>query len=308
MQWIEIRVEAGELADEVAALLCTTGAAPASGAEVRGGEVVFWVPAADQGTALAKLRAAVARMRDAGLPLDPAAVHVAPAQPEEEWRDAWKRYFSVARPTARIVIVPSWESHAPAPTDVVLDLDPGRAFGTGAHASTKLCLIELERLHDLECLPARTFLDIGSGSGILAIAAAKLWPDSEGMAIDIDPDAVSATAENLARNGVASRVAAQNGSAADVAGPFDLVTANIQADVLQSIGHDLAARLAPSGALILSGLLTGEGATIQDFFVALGLEAARTTVLPGDPDWCAVILRKPPLLHSAHSAHSAHSE
>ena len=127
--------------------------------------------------------------------------------PEAEWRDAWKRYFKISRLTRQIVVVPSWESYTPAADDVTIALDPGMAFGTGTHASTQLVLEELQALADGGLYPARV-LDMGCGSGILAIAAAKLWPKTSVIAIDNDPIAITATADNAAGNGVGARITA----------------------------------------------------------------------------------------------------
>lgn len=282
---------AGALVDEIAALLASSDAAPA-GVEVRGEEIVAWAPAEAAEAAAEALRAGAARLRDAGFAVDPAAVRVRPAAPEAEWRDAWKRWFRVARPSRRIVIVPSWETHVAAAGEVVLDLDPGRAFGTGAHASTKLCLVELERLRDDDGLAVTRFLDVGTGSGILAIAAAKLWPAAGGVAIDIDADATAAAAENLERNGVLARVRLGEEDVGEVAGVFELVVANIQAEVLEAMRDRLAARVAPGGALILSGLLAELAPGVAAAYAAVGLRIARTTTLPDDRDWSSVVLRR----------------
>jgi len=287
MEWVELMLPAGALADEVAALLADLGVAP-SGVEVRGEEVVVWVPAAEAEGALAELRQAAARLRDNGLIIDPAAARVRPAAPEDEWRDAWKRYFHVVRVAPRIVIVPSWETYEPAAGDVVLDLDPGRAFGTGAHASTRLCLRELDAL-EAGGLAVERFLDVGTGSGILAIAAAKLWLGARGVALDIDPLAVEAAKENLDRNGIRS-VAASDDSLDAVEGAFDLVVANIQADVLDRMAPALVART--GGALILSGLLTPQAEPTADVFAALGLRRERVSQLESDAEWSAVVLRR----------------
>jgi len=286
MEWVELMLPAGALAEEVAALLADLGVAP-SGVEVRGEDVVVWVPAAEAEGALHELRQAAARLRENGISVDPADARVRPAMPEDEWRDAWKRYFHVVRVAPRIVIVPSWETYEPAAEDVVLDLDPGRAFGTGAHASTRLCLRELDALQQSGGLAVERFLDVGTGSGILAIAAAKLWPGSRGVALDVDPIAVEAAKENLDRNGIRS-VAASDASLDSVEGAFDVVVANIQADVLERMAPALVART--RGALILSGLLTPQAEPIAEVFAALGLRRERVSQLEGDAEWSAVVL------------------
>jgi ribosomal protein L11 methyltransferase len=291
MDWIEVVLPAGALAEEVAALLADEEVA-AAGVEIRGEDIVVWAPAGDAEPALAAMRAAAARIAASGLPIDPAAARVQTAAPEDEWRDAWKRFFRVARLTPRIVIVPSWETHEATPGDVVLDLDPGRAFGTGAHASTRLCLSELDALAESGRRVA-SFLDVGTGSGILAIAAAKLWPGARGVAVDVDPLAVSAARENLERNGVAGRVAAGETPVGDLDAGFDLVVANIQADVLEPLAAPLAARVAAGGVLVLSGLLAPQADRVAAVYARRGLEPVAVRHSPEDRDWAAVVLRRP---------------
>ena len=290
MEWVELVLPAGPLADEVAALLHDDAVA-AAGVEVRGEEIVLWAPAGEADAALAALRKAAARIANAGLPVDASSARVQPAAPEDEWRDAWKRYFHTQRLTTRIVIVPSWDRHDPAPDDVVLDLDPGRAFGTGAHASTRLCLAELDGLAEAGRAVHR-FFDAGTGSGILAIAAAKLWPASRGVAVDIDPIAVGAAQENLERNEVADRVEVSEVPVDRVAGTFELVLANIQADILEPLAEAIVARVAPGGTLILSGLLTAQAEPVAARYAHLGLEPVAIRHLPDDHDWAAAVLRR----------------
>jgi ribosomal protein L11 methyltransferase len=293
MEWVELIVPVGELADEVAALLMSTDDAAARGVEVRGGDVVAWAPAQEAEAAVLGLKAAVARLAAQGFAVSTDLVRVVPAPPESEWQDAYKRFFHVVRVTRRLVIVPSWETFSPSPRDVVLHLDPGRAFGTGAHASTRLCLKELERLCDDEGLVAQTFLDVGTGSGILSVAAAQLWPGAHGVAIDIDPEAASAAEENLERNGVTVRVRAHAQDVASVTGRFDVVLANIQADVLELLRDELVGHLAPKGTVVLSGLLSPQADPIATFYEQAGLSRLRISTLDEDPDWSAVVLRAP---------------
>ena len=117
---------------------------------------------------------------------------------EEDWAEAWKQQYHLLRVGRRIVIVPAWEAYAPAPGEVVIRLEPGMAFGTGLHPTTRLCLEALEA----HLAPGCTVLDVGTGSGVLAIAAAKLGARSV-LALDADPVAVSVARENVALNGVA---------------------------------------------------------------------------------------------------------
>jgi ribosomal protein L11 methyltransferase len=184
----------------------------------------------------------------------------------DEWRDAWKKHFG-ARRIGRFVIVPSWERHAAAEGEIVIDMDPGRAFGTGGHASTRLCLQALGQLAP-DC---RRFLDVGCGSGVLAIAAALLWPAAEGVGVDVDPDAIDVSRENAARNRVEARVRFSTDSLDRVDGKFEVVTANIQPEVLITMAPALAARLARGGRLILSGILVEAAPPVEAAFVAAGL-------------------------------------
>jgi ribosomal protein L11 methyltransferase len=305
--WAEVVIVVGAHdADDVAALVASEVTAAAAGTEQRSCErrsredqddrgerealVVFWVRADDAAAALAEARDAVTRWQAGGLAVDPARVRLAAAMPEAEWRDAWKKFFRVSRLTRQFVVVPSWERFAPAPDDVVIELDPGMAFGTGTHASTRLVLEEIQALADRGIAPAR-ILDVGCGSGILTIAAARRWPAATCVAIDNDPIAVAATEDNASKNRVADRISASSRTV----GPgeaFDLVLANIQAEVLRELREALIAHTAPGGTLILSGLLTPQAQPLGDEFAAAGMRLIHVRASTDDPQWsCAVLVR-----------------
>lgn len=299
-EWVEIQigVTAADAA-EVAGMLADVVGAAAMGTELRPDCIVFWVPAPEAPRTLAETRDAVAILAARGASVDPRQVRMQAAAPEGEWRDAWKRYFHVTHITPRIVIVPSWEAYMPGRDDVVLEIDPGRAFGTGAHVSTRLCLAELDRLADPDPFPAaeppwvmRRFLDCGTGSGILSIAAAKLWPASSGLAVDVDPEAVEVAVENCQRNGVDHRVACAPTPAGMVRGRFDLVLANIERGPLLVLRHALVTRLAAGGVLILSGLLRDEvGEVAEAYRAAAPLQTVRISGSDADREWGALVLR-----------------
>jgi ribosomal protein L11 methyltransferase len=314
--WAEVIIVVGTNApgdvDDVAALVASEVRAAAAGTEQRGYErrsredqddrgerealVVFWVRADEAAAALVEARDAVARWQASGLAVDPARVRVAAAMPEAEWRDAWKRFFRVSRLTRQLVVVPSWERFTPGPDDVVIELDPGMAFGTGTHASTRLVLEEIQALADRGAGPARV-LYVGCGSGILAIAAARHWPAATCVALDSDPIAVAATEDNAAKNRVADRISASSRPLAapgELAAPdvFDLVLANIQAEVLRELCAALVAHTAPGGTLILSGLLTPQARPLADEFAAAGMRLVHVRASTDDPQWsCAVLVR-----------------
>ena len=292
--WTEVVVPVGAAdVDDVAALIACEVAAAAAGTEQRGDEVVFWVAADAAAEALAEVRDAAHRWQAGGLAVDPARIRLAAAMPEAEWRDAWKRYFRVSRLTRQFVVVPSWERFTPGPDDIAIQLDPGMAFGTGTHASTRLVLEEIQALADAGAVAARTrVLDVGCGSGILAIAAVRRWPGATCAAIDVDPIAVTATADNAAVNGVSDRIAASGRALTELGEAFPLVLANIQAHVLRALRDELIACTAPGGTLVLSGLLTPQAQPLADEFVAAGMRCRQVRASSEDREWsCAVLVR-----------------
>jgi len=169
--------------------------------------------------------------------------------PEQDWVRLTQSQFEPIRVSQRLWIVPSWHV-APDPEAIVLVLDPGMAFGTGSHPTTRLCLEWLER----SVRPGVSLLDYGCGSGVLAIAAGRLGA-SEVVGVDIDPQAVTAARDNAAANGVAARF---QESVDPLSGQFDIVVANILANPLQVLAPALCSHLRAGGLLALSGILVGQ--------------------------------------------------
>ncbi|HVZ71485.1 MAG TPA: 50S ribosomal protein L11 methyltransferase [Polyangia bacterium] len=229
-----------------------------------------------------------ARAEDAGLAVAPVEVKRREAH-EDEWRDVWKKYFRATRVGRTFIVRPSWDPGDVADGDRVIDLDPGRAFGTGGHATTRLVITLAE---EVETREVRRFLDLGCGSGILSVAAARLWPRAAGLAVDVDVEATDCTRENFERNGVTT-VETLTGMLSDIpnaARAFDVVLANIQADVLLPLARELVATLAPRATLVLSGLLTVDAGPVLDAYLAAGLtlEARRE-----EDEWTALRLAAP---------------
>ena len=169
---------------------------------------------------------------------------------EEDWAHAWKEYFNVTHITDRIVIKPAWKAHQPKADEVIIELDPGMAFGTGTHPTTFMCLKQIEQF----LKPGCDFLDVGCGSGILSIAAGKLGAGTL-TALDNDANAVDISRENLSANGV-DGVQLFTGTLDQAEEkPYDLIAANIIAQVLTAIMGDIKVRLAPRGMVILSGII-----------------------------------------------------
>ncbi|MBT3191200.1 MAG: 50S ribosomal protein L11 methyltransferase [Verrucomicrobia bacterium] len=196
----------------------------------------------------------------------------------EDWQESWKQYFHVERVSKRIVTKPSWEPYTPESEDCVIEIDPGMSFGTGQHATTKGCLRFLDALATREA--PKSFLDLGCGSGILSIAAARLGYTPI-LAFDYDPEAVRTAGANFAQNGVSERVSVAIGdvSTLEVAQPYALVAANILAPVLLANAEHIAATvLRPGGHLLLAGILTEQYDKVCKTYTALGFrEQERAT-------------------------------
>jgi ribosomal protein L11 methyltransferase len=216
---------------------------------------------------------------------------------ESEWATAWRRHVRVMRIGRRIVIRPTWRRHRRMPDDVVIAMDPGMAFGTGLHPTTRLCLAGIERWADEGLLGAGAapdgrarLLDVGCGSGVLAIAAGLLGA-GELVGVDTDPIAVDATLANARRNRIARRVRAWVGSIPTGAGPFDLVAANLVASVLVAIAPGLHDELRPGGRLLASGIFVDREDDVRSALVAAGLAIVRRDA---EGDWVALDVERPP--------------
>lgn len=203
---------------------------------------------------------------------------------EADWAEAWKAHFPVLRVGRRLVIRPTWRRHRRTADDVVLALDPGMAFGTGLHPTTRLCLAAVESLADRGSLADARVLDVGCGSGILAIAGLKLGA-REALGVDTDPIAIEATTANAARNRLARRLRAQEGSLPSGRGPFDVVLANLIASVLVTLAPLLREELRPGGALVASGIFVDREPDVRAAFGDVGLDVIRRS---DEGEWVAL--------------------
>ena len=201
-----------------------------------------------------------------------------------EWANAWKEHFRVLRIGRRTVIVPTWREHEVKPGEVVIDLDPGMAFGTGHHPTTRMCLESLESVVG----PELYVLDVGCGSGILSIAAAKLGAGRV-TGLDTDPVAVKTAEENARNNGVQDRVAIFEGSLPHESvdrNSYDVVVANISAKVVSGLAGELAASVRAGGTLLVSGITREHEDAVSERLVDAGLLIHRSHV---DEDWVALV-------------------
>jgi ribosomal protein L11 methyltransferase len=205
---------------------------------------------------------------------------------ETDWTEGWKAGYVPLR-IGRVVVVPSWLDEPMAPGEVAVRMDPGMAFGTGLHPTTRGCLTLLQRLGPMP----RHVLDVGSGSGILAIAALRLGAGRVDC-LDTDPVAVSATLANAAANGLAHRLTATQGSLppAPTGEPYPLVTANLVASVLVALAAPLASHVARGGTLIASGIIEGRADEVMAALTGAGL---RTAERLDDGEWVSLRLLRP---------------
>lgn len=213
-------------------------------------------------------------------PLSPGPVfrHISGA----DWAEEWKKSYGVMRIGGGFVVRPSWKEYTPLPGDVVIELDPGMAFGSGLHTTTRLCLLAMEKY----CAPGMSVLDVGTGSGILAIAAA-LMGARRVLAIDNDPVAVEVAAGNVALNGVGGVV--ETAAASPEQTPvekWDLVFANILAETIAGMCGELRERLAGEGVLVLSGIIESRRELVEDALFSNGLTVVETM---REGEWLGVI-------------------
>jgi ribosomal protein L11 methyltransferase len=204
---------------------------------------------------------------------------------EEDWAEAWKEHFPVQRVGRRIVIQPSWRDYAAGEQDIVIKLDPGMAFGTGLHPTTRLCLIGMEEWSDRDLLGDARVLDVGTGSGVLAMAAAAFGA-SKVLGIDTDPLAVETATRNVARNGFGAVIDLRAGSL-PLAGlqEFHLVVANLIASVHVDLAHPLAATVSSGGRFLAGGIFHDREQEVCAALVATGLKAVARR---SDGEWLAL--------------------
>lgn len=222
----------------------------------------------------------------------PFAIDASASLREEDWATAWKKYYHPTHLGERLVVCPSWEEYAPSPRELVMTLDPGMAFGSGTHHTTRLCCTLLETLEVKE----KRILDMGTGSGILSIGALMLGA-KEAVGVDIDCVAVRTAGENAALNGfgpdrftpIAADLVHQTLPEEITRGGFDLVLANIVADVIIALASAIRHHLKPGGHLVASGIILPR----RDEVVAALRENSLTLCEERETEgWCALVLQK----------------
>ena len=205
---------------------------------------------------------------------------------EEDWAESWKQYYHPIK-VGRIVVVPAWEKYTPAEEEIIVTMDPGMAFGTGTHETTRLVISMLEKY----VREGDRMLDVGTGSGILAICAKKLGA-SACKAYDIDPTAVKVARENIAASGVDNVTCDVSDllRGVDLAGgKYNIVAANIVADIIIRMMPDIEKYMAEDATLIASGIICPRREEVEACMREHGFEVFDELV---ENDWCALVVRK----------------
>ena len=222
---------------------------------------------------------------------------------DNEWAHSWKKYWHPQKISEKIVICPSWEEYNAGDDEIIINLDPGSAFGTGTHPTTRLCVQALEKTIGLlrhceqrwiassQAPRNDNFIkiaDVGTGSGILAVAGIKLGADFA-VGVDNDASVISVAIENAEKNNIADKCKFYTGVAADVKDEYEIVTANILAHVLIEAMPELTPLVKQGGKLILSGIISEKSQEVQDSCLQNGLKIV--DVLQED-SWVAIIAGK----------------
>ncbi|RDY23974.1 50S ribosomal protein L11 methyltransferase [Romboutsia maritimum] len=201
---------------------------------------------------------------------------------ESDWANEWKKYYKPTKIGNRIVVKPTWEDYKQEKEDLIIELDPGMAFGTGTHETTSMCIRELEKYVKED---SKVF-DIGCGSGILAIAAAKLGA-KEVLAVDLDEVAVKVSRENVSENNVSDSVEVRHGNLMDVVkDKADVVVANIIADIIKILAKDVHNFMKENAVFISSGIILAKVDEVKESLIENGFEIVEVQRLG---EWAAIV-------------------
>lgn len=230
------------------------------------------------------LRQEIKALESRGVNTAPAVLTTAELQ-DEDWSDTWKQYFHTEKPGERVVIKPTWEEYEPKDDEVVIELDPGAAFGTGTHATTSMCIRQLEKL----VKPGMTVFDVGTGSGILSIISAKLEAKNI-QAVDYDDSVLKIVEENLEQNNVQDIISvAQSDLMQNVHGKAELVIANIIADIIIRLFDQLDEHLEKGGTLLTSGIIEDR---IEDVLAAAEKHGYGVVERLENKGWACIIFKR----------------
>ena len=227
------------------------------------------------------VKARISQLPSFGLDIGEGSVTLSNVK-ESDWANEWKKYYKPTKIGKKIVVKPSWEEYKQEEGDLIIELDPGMAFGTGTHETTSMCIRELENYVD----DTKTVFDIGCGSGILAIAAAKLG-SKEVVAGDLDEVAVKVSKENCEINHVSDKVTVKHGSLFEVVdSKADVIVANIIADIIKILAKDVSKFLNEDGVFISSGIILAKIDEVCESLTENGFEIVKVERLG---EWSAIV-------------------
>ena len=207
---------------------------------------------------------------------------------DPDWGEEWKKYFHPFRIGKKFVIKPTWEPYQPVGGDIVIEIDPGMAFGTGQHHSTSMCLTAMEDLFSQENASSWAVLDVGTGTGILGIAAARLGVEKV-VCLDIDDKAVAIAVDNAILNQVANKMKIRNSPLSSLGRKFNLLLANLTTKTLLELSTDLESLLAPGGYLVISGIIEQQSREIEERFSMAPLSLWRNMK---SEEWRCYVIKK----------------
>ncbi|HDX9577930.1 TPA: 50S ribosomal protein L11 methyltransferase [Bacillus pseudomycoides] len=234
---------------------------------------------------IANVKSSIDLLPSYGIEIGSATVSVNEVD-EEDWATAWKKYYHPVKVSDTFTIVPTWEEYTPSsPEEKIIELDPGMAFGTGTHPTTTMCIRALEKTVQL----GDTVIDVGTGSGVLSIAAAKLGAASI-QAYDLDPVAVESAEMNVRLNHTDNVVTVgQNSLLEGIEGPVDVIVANLLAEIILLFPEDAAKVVKQGGLFITSGIIAAKEKIITEALVNVGFTVEEVLTME---DWVAIIARK----------------
>lgn len=286
MRWADIAVATTSQAqDAVSNLMIENGC---GGVAIQGEAPVVvncFLPVNDQiEQRLLRIQTRIKELSTFGLDVGPGEISIKYAE-EKDWAEAWKQFYHTIKVGRRIVIKPAWEEYEPSRDDVVVEVEPGMTFGTGLHATTRLCLEALEA----HLRPGWNVVDFGTGSGILAMAAAKLGA-SLVIAFDADETAARVARQNVQRNDLEEFIEVHQTDKLDfITDQVDLVTANIISETIMTNADALARLLRTGGVLIASGITESKSLDVEQSLRNAGFDIADTL---SEEEWVAVIARR----------------
>lgn len=233
------------------------------------------------------IREHIKNLKDFGLEIGSATVELSNIN-QDDWETAWKQYFKPVHVTDRIVVKPEWETYEKQPGEIVIEIDPGMAFGTGTHETTSMCINQIEK----NLKAGDKIIDIGCGSGILAMAAVLLGAESA-VGVDLDPVAVRVSKENIELNALDDKIEIFQGNLTDVIKEkAEIVVANIMADIIVILLEDVRDFIKDGGLFISSGIIVPKRELIEKTLIEKSFKIIEVEI---KGEWCAITAQKMPL-------------